>query len=93
MIEQRDSCVLVRIRVQPRAARTEIVGQHGDALKVRVAAPPVDGAANDELVRCIAKRIGVAQARVRVVRGGAGRSKLVEIDGVDAPTVRQALLG
>lgn len=92
MIEQRNESVRVRIRVQPRASRTEIVGEHDGALKVRVAAPPVDGAANDELVRFIARRMGVAQSRVRVTTGEAGRSKVIEIDGVDVRTVRMALL-
>jgi uncharacterized protein (TIGR00251 family) len=92
MIEQRGGSVRIRIRAQPRASRTEIVGEHGGALKVRVAAPPVDGAANDELVRHIAKRVGVAPSRVRVLSGDTGRSKVVEIEGVDATAVRKALL-
>jgi uncharacterized protein len=73
--------------------RTEIVGPYGDALKVRLAAPPVVGAANEELIHSIAKRVGVAASRVRVLRGETGRRKLVEIDDVDVPAVRRALLG
>lgn len=93
MIEQRVGSVLVRVYAQPRASRTVIVGEHGDALKVRVAAPPVDGAANEELVRYIAKRVGVAASRVRVLSGETGRTKVVEIDDADASAVRRALLG
>ena len=93
MIEQRDGWVLVRIRAQPRASRTEIVGEHDGALKVRLAAAPVDGAANEELVRYVAKRVSVAFSRVRLLSGGTGRTKLVRIDGVDAAVVRRALLG
>ena len=93
MIEQRDKAVRVRIRVQPRATRTEVAGEYDGALKVRVAAPPVDGAANDELVRFIARQVGVAQSRVRIVSGDAGRSKVLEIEGVDVQSVRGALLG
>ena len=92
MIEQRDNTVRVRVRVQPRASRTEVAGEHDGALKVRVAAPPVDGAANDELVRFIARRVGVARSCVRIVSGEAGRSKVVEIEGVDVHSVRVALL-
>jgi uncharacterized protein (TIGR00251 family) len=92
VFEQRNESVRVRIRVQPRASRTEIVGEHDGALKVRVAAPPVDGAANEELVRFIAKRMGVSQSRVRVTTGETGRSKVIEIDGVDVHSVRMALL-
>ena len=55
--------IRIRIHVQPRASRTEIAGRHGDALKVRLAAPPVDGAANDALLDFIADRLGVPRAR------------------------------
>ena len=92
-IEQAGGSVRVRVYAQPRASRTEIVGRHGDALKVRLAAPPVDGAANDELVRYLAKQMGVAASRVRVLSGAAGRTKIVAIDDVDTAAVRRALLG
>lgn len=92
MIEQRGSAVRLRVRVQPRASRTEVSGEYEGALKVRVAAPPVDGAANGELVRFIARRLGVAQSRIRIVSGDGGRSKVLEIEGVDVHSVRGALL-
>jgi uncharacterized protein (TIGR00251 family) len=78
--------------VQPRAGRSEVVGRHGDAVKIRLAAPPVDNAANEELVRFIADTLGVPRARVAVARGAAGRRKLVAIDGVDDATALAALL-
>ncbi|HSK18653.1 MAG TPA: DUF167 domain-containing protein [Longimicrobiales bacterium] len=93
MITQRESSVHVRVRAQPRASRTEIVGEHDGSIRIRLAAPPVDGAANEELIRHIAKRVGVARSRVRVLTGDTGRSKVVEIDGVEATAVRDALLG
>lgn len=93
LITQRDGSVHVRVRAQPRASRTEVVGEHDGALKIRLAAPPVDGAANEELIRHIAKRVGVARSRVRVLAGDTGRSKVVEIDDVEASVVRAALLG
>jgi uncharacterized protein (TIGR00251 family) len=68
--------------VQPRASRTELAGQHGDALKVRVAAPPVDGAANDALVRFLADVLGVARSAVSIEAGGTGRAKIVRVAGV-----------
>lgn len=92
MIEQRGADVRIRLRVQPRASRSEVVGPYGDALKVRLAAPPVDGAANEELVRWLSRRLGVAAARVRILSGDTSRSKVVEISGADAPTVRQLLI-
>ena len=70
------------VHVQPRAKRTEIVGWHGDALKIRVAAPPVDDAANQELVRFIAERLNVPRARVRIASGATGRRKRMVIHGL-----------
>jgi uncharacterized protein (TIGR00251 family) len=93
VIEARAGGVRIRIRVQPRASRTEVAEPYGDALRVRVAAPPVDGAANDELVRFLAKRLGVKQAAVRIVSGDGARSKLVEVEGIDETAARAALLG
>ena len=69
------------VHVQPRATRTEIVGWHGDAIKIRVAAPPVDGAANEELVRFVAGALGLPRSAVRLASGSAGRHKRLEIDG------------
>ncbi len=83
--------IRIRVRVQPRASQTEVAGEHGDAWKVRVAAPPVDGAANRELIRFLAKRIGVPPTRLRVARGERSRTKVVEIDGVEPNRVRDAL--
>lgn len=83
----------LRIRAQPRASRTELAGEHGGALKVRLAAPPVDGDANRELIRFIARAVHVPASAVRVVSGSSSRSKLLEIEGVDSATVLKALGG
>ncbi|HET9602740.1 MAG TPA: DUF167 domain-containing protein [Gemmatimonadales bacterium] len=69
------------ILVQPRASRSEIVGPHGDALKVRLAAPPVDGAANEELVRLLAKEYGVPKSAIAIVAGLSSRRKTVRVRG------------
>jgi uncharacterized protein (TIGR00251 family) len=69
------------ILVQPRASRSEIVGPHGDALKVRLAAPPVDGAANEELVRLLAKEYGVPKSAIAIVAGLSARRKTVRVRG------------
>ncbi|HUF11601.1 MAG TPA: DUF167 family protein [Longimicrobiales bacterium] len=82
----------VRVRVQPRASRTELAGAYGDAVRIRLAAPPVDGAANEELIRFIAKRVGVPRSAVSIVSGESGRDKLVRIDGALPDAVRRALL-
>lgn len=70
------------VHVQPRASRTELAGLHGSALKVRVAAPPVDDAANLALIAFLAKCLGVAQRSVRIVAGKTSRTKVLEVDGV-----------
>jgi uncharacterized protein (TIGR00251 family) len=78
----------VGVHVQPRASRDEVVGMHGAALKVRLRAPPVDGAANDALVALLAERLGVPRRAVRIVAGGTSRAKMVEIDGTTEAAVR-----
>jgi uncharacterized protein (TIGR00251 family) len=83
----------VVVHVQPRARRTEVAGLHGDAVKLRLAAPPVYGAANEELVRFVAERLGVARSAVRVAAGATSRRKTVEVDGVDGEAARRLLLG
>jgi uncharacterized protein (TIGR00251 family) len=82
----------IEVTLTPRASRNEIAGMHDGALRVRVTAPPVDGAANTALIKLIAKRAGVAKGRVRILRGERGRRKLVAIDGADE-SVRRKLEG
>ena len=77
------------VRVQPRASRSEVCGVHGDALKVRLAAPPVDGAANEALVALLADELDVARRSVRIVSGEASRSKTVQVDGVESDLVER----
>ena len=83
--------VRISVYVQPRASKTAIAGMHDGAIKIRLAAPPVDGAANTALIEFIAERVGVARSRVRLVSGASARRKVVEIEGVDAATVAAAL--
>jgi len=86
-VREGDNSVRFAVRVQPRASRSEIVGVHGDALKVRLSAPPVDGAANEALVELIAEVLGVSRRAVRIVSGETSRSKAVEVEGVAAAAV------
>jgi len=81
--ESRDGAVALTLRVhaQPGAKRTEVVGPHGDALKIRVAAPAVDGKANVELLRFIAEQFGVPLRSVSLLRGDTGRHKTVRVSG------------
>jgi uncharacterized protein (TIGR00251 family) len=66
----------------PRASRSEVVGEHNGSLRVRIAAPPVDGAANDELIRVLAKTFKVSRSAVKIVSGHNSRTKQVSIEGL-----------
>ena len=79
------------VRVHPRARRSEITGRLGDAWKLSLAAPPVDGKANDECVRFLAERAGVPRSRVRIVTGLTSRIKVVEIEGVPQEDLERLL--
>jgi len=72
----------VSVKVHPRAKRTRLAGRFGDAWKLDLAAPPVDGKANDECVRFFAELAGVPRSRVRIVTGATARLKLVEVEGM-----------
>jgi uncharacterized protein (TIGR00251 family) len=74
--------ILLRLHVQPRAKRTALAGAHGDAMKLRVAAPPVDGAANHAVLAFVAKILGVPLRAVTLRSGDTSRQKFVEVDGV-----------
>lgn len=73
--------VTFRVHLQPRAARNEVAGLHGEALKIRVTAPPVDGLANKALCAYLADLLGVAAGRVNIQSGHTGRDKLVRVEG------------
>ena len=81
----------IRVRLQPRAGRDELVGERDGRLVVRVSAPPVGGAANDALRKLLAKRLGVARGRVEIVRGERTRDKVVRVEGVNSAQLRRAL--
>ena len=83
----------LRIRLQPRARRDEVVGERAGAVVVRVTAPPVDGRANAALCALVARASGVAPSRVSVVRGQTSRDKVLRVEGVGEDAVRAALLG
>lgn len=79
-LEEKAGHLVLVLHVQPGARRTEVVGTHGQALKVKLAAPPVDGKANDELLRYLAEAFGVPLRNVALLSGATGRSKRVRVD-------------
>ncbi len=79
------------VKVHPRAKRSAITGRFGEAWKLDLAAPPVDGKANEECIRFFAGLAGVPRARVRIVSGATARIKLVEIEALDQSALEQLL--
>ena len=73
------SSVRISVYVQPRASRTEFAGRHGAELKIRLRSPPVDDAANEELIEFLAQRLGVPKSHLRLVAGARGRRKTLEV--------------
>jgi uncharacterized protein (TIGR00251 family) len=82
----------ITVKVHPRAKRTRIAGRHGDGWKLDLAAPPVDGKANEACIRFFAELAGVPQARVRIVLGLTSRTKVVEIEGVSQESLESKLV-
>lgn len=82
-----DGSVILTLHIQPGAKKTEITGLHGEALKIRLAAPPVDGKANAALIAFLAKTCGVPKSSVELVSGDTSRAKRVRVSGADLATV------
>ena len=78
----RDGHVVFNVKVVPKASRSEFVGGQDGALRVRIAAPPVDGAANEELIRLLAKTLKVKRGSVTIVSGHGSRLKKISIKGI-----------
>lgn len=83
-------CIL-HLRVQPGAKRTAVSGVFGDQLKIAVQAPPVDGKANEAVLRWLAKTLGLNKREVTLTSGQTSRDKRVKIQGIDAARIRAAL--
>ena len=79
------------VYVQPGARETAIVGWVDDVLRVRIAAPPVDGKANEALIELMAGTLGVPKSRVRILRGGSSRRKTMEVEGLSEEVGKQLL--
>lgn len=82
---------VITVRVVPRASRSEVVGVTDGVLKVRIAAPPVDGAANAELIKVLAKSFAVAKSNVRLISGETARTKKLRVLGADPVRIAAVL--
>ena len=86
-----DGRISLTLHIQPGAKKTECAGLHGDALKIRLAAPPVDGKANEALVKFIAERLGLAKSAILLKSGQTSRRKVLEVAGTTAAAIEQLL--
>jgi uncharacterized protein (TIGR00251 family) len=90
-LKEKDGAVTFKVKVQPRAPKTEIVGEHAGAIKLRVAAPPVEGKANEECRRFLAKLFEVSATSVEIISGDSSRDKVIRIRSISARRVLEAL--
>lgn len=90
-MREKEGAVLVRIRAQPGASRTEMRGLYGESLKIAVASPPVDGKANTALIAFLAKSCHLPRAAVTLIRGKGSRDKLFRLEGISKQEVIQYL--
>jgi uncharacterized protein len=93
VVEEKGGGVVFNVRVIPRSSRSEVIGEVEGNLKVRLSSPPVDGAANAELIKLIAKTLGVSKSAVEIVSGETSRTKRIRIDGVTAEGVQSLVNG
>ncbi|HOG17006.1 MAG TPA: DUF167 domain-containing protein [Syntrophales bacterium] len=91
-VHQTEKGASFQVQVVPRASRTEVAGLHGNALKLRVAAPPVEGKANEEIVRFLAGLLGLRKADVSITAGLTSKRKTVLVRGTTAKDLRSALV-
>ena len=81
---EKDGRITFTVRVVPRASKSEVIGEHDGAMKVRIASPPVDGAANAELIKLLAKTLAISKADIEIVSGHTSKTKQIRIIGVTA---------
>ena len=79
---EKDGAIFFGVRVVPRASKSEVVGEHDGALKARIASPPVDGAANAELIKLLSKVFGVSKSEVEIVSGLTSKQKQIKISNL-----------
>jgi len=78
--------LILKVYLQPKSSRNEIVGPHRDGIKIRVTAPPVEGKANDALIRFLAEKLGIPASEIEIIRGHHTREKILRISGMNSQT-------
>lgn len=90
-VTQYEDSIILEVRVIPRSSKSEIVGEYDEALKVKISAPPVDGAANKELIKVLSKTFGVSKSSVEIISGETSKTKQIMIYGIDAEKFRASI--
>ena len=90
---EKNGSVVFKVCVVPRSSRSEIVGEHYKALKIRLTSPPVDGAANAELIKLLAKQFGVAKSDIEIASGQTSKTKQVSVTGITTQDFDESLRG
>ncbi len=91
MIRSRPDGVEVAVWAQPNGKKSEILGKHGDYIKIRLHAPPVDGAANEELIRFLSQVLKVSRSSIQIIKGATDRRKLVFVTGITVEKIAEYL--
>ena len=81
---EKEGSLIFSVRVLPKSSKSEVVGEHGGALKIKIKSPPVDGAANTELVKILAKFFDVPKSAVEIIKGQTSKTKQIKINGLTA---------
>ena len=89
---EKDRALTFAVRIVPRASRSELAGEYNGALRIRIAAPPVEGAANRELIRLLAKMFKLPQNSIDIISGAGSKNKVVHITGADSARLEQLIL-
>ena len=92
-LSEKDGWLRFEVHAKPRAKKSCIVGPRGEAVEIALAAPPVDGAANEELIKMLSKALGVPKRNLQLVRGETSHTKLVAVFGIDSTSLLQLLGG
>jgi uncharacterized protein (TIGR00251 family) len=87
----KEAAVTLKVRLQPRASRDGIDGLHGDALKVKVTAPPVEGKANKAVKKLLAEKFGLSPSQIEIIAGERSRDKVLRISGISRAAMEKAL--
>jgi hypothetical protein len=88
---EKDGAVTFRVRVQPRASRNDVAGEYNGALKLRITAPPVEGRANEECRRFLARLLDIPPSAIEIIRGGSSRDKTVRVSDISVDRLSKAL--